>query len=62
MEAIWRSLKLYELVVEGRKPEPDSSAEEKEAYESLFHFAVGLDDGAAIVASVRDLEMFRSDN
>ncbi len=42
MEAIWRSLKLYELVVEGRKPEPGNTTEDIEAYESLYHHAVGI--------------------
>ncbi|KAI1006262.1 hypothetical protein K3495_g1958 [Podosphaera aphanis] len=42
MEAVWRSLRLYELVVEGRKPESGCSLEETEAYESLYHHAIGV--------------------
>ncbi|KAI1006572.1 hypothetical protein K3495_g1649, partial [Podosphaera aphanis] len=42
MEAVWRSLRLYELVVDGRKPEPGCNPEETEAYECLYHQAVGI--------------------
>ncbi|KAI0998296.1 hypothetical protein K3495_g9899 [Podosphaera aphanis] len=36
MEAVWRSLRLYELVVDGRKPEPGCNPEETEAYECFI--------------------------
>ncbi|RKF90421.1 hypothetical protein GcM1_081001, partial [Golovinomyces cichoracearum] len=42
MEAVWRSLKLFELVVEGKLPEPGSGPEENEAFDAMFHAAIGL--------------------
>ncbi|RKF87686.1 hypothetical protein GcM1_084002 [Golovinomyces cichoracearum] len=42
MEAVWRSLKLYELVVEGKRPEPGSGPEKNEAFDAMFHAAIGL--------------------
>lgn len=42
MEAVWRSLKLHELVVDGKRPEPGSGPEEIEAFDAMFHFAIGL--------------------
>lgn len=42
MEAVWRSLRLYELVIDGRKPEPGCRPEETDAYEKLYHQAVGI--------------------
>ncbi|RKF84258.1 hypothetical protein GcM1_130009, partial [Golovinomyces cichoracearum] len=42
MEAVWRSLKLYELVVTGKRPEPGSGPEKNEAFDAMFHAAIGL--------------------
>ncbi|KAI1001169.1 hypothetical protein K3495_g7030 [Podosphaera aphanis] len=59
MEAVWRSLRLYELVVEGRKPESGFSHEETEAYESLYHHAVGVYIqvvGANVLRQIIDLK------
>ncbi|KAI0993206.1 hypothetical protein K3495_g14978 [Podosphaera aphanis] len=58
-EAIWRSLKLYELVVEGRKPEPGNTQDEIEAYETLYHQAVGIYIqvvGANVIRQIIDLK------
>lgn len=40
MTIIWRALKVYDLVVEGKKPEKNSSAEELKAFESLKNYAL----------------------
>lgn len=42
MEAIWRGQKLYELVVEGKKPKEDACREEQEAYSELSSIAVNI--------------------
>lgn len=42
MEAIWRGQKLFELVVDGKKPKEDACLEEQEAYSELSTIAVNI--------------------
>ena len=42
MEAIWKGQKLFELVVEGKKPEESDTDEEKSAYCELSTIAVNI--------------------
>lgn len=42
MEAVWRSTRMFEMVVEGKRPEPGDSPEEFEAYDLMYHQAVSI--------------------
>ncbi|KAI0991975.1 hypothetical protein K3495_g16211, partial [Podosphaera aphanis] len=42
MAAVWSTLGLHELVVEGVKPVDDASTEEKRSFKSLYTLAVGV--------------------
>ena len=42
MIAVWNTLGLHELVIEGLKPVDDADTEEKRSYKSLYTLAVGV--------------------